>query len=178
MASKGMGRSTIVNSVFHFRSQASVVNNTTPSERIDLPSKLARGIASRLIFGAGCLSDRSVSCEMTLTTLLVSTKIFERATPPTSNAITKASSWGISSFTVSCSWKVKISHFCGVSSNAVIVGLLIVPREVWEYLSRLSTSLDVIDFPDLRSSRSIDSMQSGRIWLESIVALRKLRSVS
>ncbi|KAF2553774.1 hypothetical protein F2Q68_00035312 [Brassica cretica] len=94
MASKGMGRSTTVNSVFRFRSQAFVVNNTTPSERINLPSKLARGFASRLIFGAGCSSDRSVSCEITLTALPVSTRIFERATPPTSNAITKASSWG------------------------------------------------------------------------------------
>ncbi|KAF3591435.1 hypothetical protein DY000_02023634 [Brassica cretica] len=177
MVSKGMGRSTIVNSVFRFRSQAFVVNNTTPSERIDLPSKLARGVASRLIFGAGCSSDRCVSCGMTLTTLPVSTKIFERAMSPTSNAITKASSWGISSFTVSCSWKVKISPFYGVSSNAVIVGLLIVPREVWERLSRLSTSLDVIEVPDLRSSRSIDPMQSGQTWLESIVALRKLRSL-
>ncbi|KAF3502661.1 hypothetical protein F2Q69_00043434 [Brassica cretica] len=145
MASKGMGRSTIVNSVFRFRSQAFVVNNTTPSERIDLPSKLARGFASRLIFGAGCSSDRSVSCEITLTALPVSTRIFERATPPTSNAITKASSWGISSFTVSCSWKVKILPFCGVSLNAVMVGLLIVPREVRERLSKLQTSLVVID---------------------------------
>ncbi|KAF2607086.1 hypothetical protein F2Q68_00044301 [Brassica cretica] len=60
----------------------------------------------------------------------------------------------------------------------VKVGLLIVPRKVWERLWRLSTSLDVIDLPDLRSSRSIDPMQSGRTWVESIVALRKLRSVS
>ncbi|KAF2564070.1 hypothetical protein F2Q70_00017970 [Brassica cretica] len=107
MASKSMGRSTTVNSIFRFRSQAFVVNITTPSGRIDLPSKLARGFASRLIFGAGCSSDRSVSCEMTLTALPVSTRIFERAIPPTSNAITKVSSWGLSSFTVSCSWKVR-----------------------------------------------------------------------
>ncbi|KAF3551345.1 hypothetical protein DY000_02006218 [Brassica cretica] len=105
MASKGMGRLTTVNYVFRFKSQAFVVNNATPCERIDLPSKLARGVATRLIFGAGCSSDHSVSCEMTLTALPVSTKIFERATPPTSNAITKSSSWGISSFTVLCSWK-------------------------------------------------------------------------
>ncbi|KAF3541716.1 hypothetical protein F2Q69_00023978 [Brassica cretica] len=102
MASKNMGRSTTVNSIFRFRSHAFVVNITTPSGRIDLPSKLARGFSSRLIFGAGCSSDRSVSCEMMLTALPVSTRIFERAIPPTSNAITKASSWGTSSFTVSC----------------------------------------------------------------------------
>ncbi|KAL0646212.1 hypothetical protein Bca4012_044503 [Brassica carinata] len=167
MASKGMGRSTTVNYVFRLRLQAFVVNNTTPSERIDLPLKLARGFASRLIFGAGCSSDRSVSCEMTLTALPVSTRIFERATPPTSNAITKASSWGISSFTVSCSWKVKISPLCGASSNAVR-----------ERLLKLTTSLVVIDLSDLRSLRSIDPMRSGWTWLGSIVALRKLRSVS
>ncbi|KAF3607021.1 hypothetical protein DY000_02047441 [Brassica cretica] len=53
-----------------------------------------------------------------------------------------------------------------------------IPREWSDDIGELSTSLDVIDLPDLRSSRSIDPMQSGRTWLESIVALRKLRLVS
>ncbi|KAF3539821.1 hypothetical protein F2Q69_00022332 [Brassica cretica] len=173
-----MGKSNTVNSVSCFRSHAFVVTITTPSGRIDLPSKLERDFASRLIFGAGCSRDHSVSCEMMLTALLVSTRIFERMTPPISSTITKASSWGISSFIVSCLWKVKASPFRGVYSDVMIVGLLIVPRVEWERLSRLSTSFDAIVLLDLRSSRSIDPMQSGRVWLESIVALRKLRSVS
>ncbi|KAF2533073.1 hypothetical protein F2Q70_00033004 [Brassica cretica] len=121
MASKGMGRSTTVNYISCFRSHAFVVTITTPSGGIDLPSKLVRGFASRLIFGAGCSSDHSVSCEMMLTALPVSTRIFERMTLLFLARLLKR-------------------H----------LGLLIVPRVEWERLSRLSTSLDVIVLLDLR----------------------------
>ncbi|KAF3526995.1 hypothetical protein F2Q69_00046829 [Brassica cretica] len=87
MASKGMGRLTIVKSVSCFRPHAFAVSITIPSEGIDLPSKLERS-------------------------------------------------------------------------------------------SRLSTFLEMIVFLDLRSSRSIDPMRLSRVWSGSIVALRKLRSVS
>ncbi|KAF2598893.1 hypothetical protein F2Q68_00010949 [Brassica cretica] len=72
----------------------------------------------------------------------------------------------------------QISPFCGVSSNAVMVGLLIVPCKVWVRLSELSTSLVVIDLSYRGSSGSVDPMRSGWTRLGSIAALRKLRSVS
>ena len=149
-----------------------------PSERTDFPSNLARGVVSCLIIGIGCSSDRSVFCEMMSTALPVSTRIFEKTAPSTSNAITKASSWGISSFIVSCSWKVKISPFCIVSSKAMMVEPLIASREAHDRLSKISTFLDAIGLIDLKRSRSIDSMQLDRIGVGSIAALRKLRSVS
>ena len=45
-------------------------------------------------------------------------------------------------------------------------------------LLRVLTFLDVVGFIDLERSGSIDSAQSDRIGVGSIVALRKLRSVS
>ena len=149
-----------------------------PSELTDFPPKLAREVVSCLIIGIGCSSDCNVFCKMTSTALQVSTRIFEKTAPSTSNAITKASLWGISSFIVLCSWKVTISPFGIVSSKAMMVEPLIASREVQDRLSGISTFLDAIGLIDLKRSRSIDSMQLDRIGEGSIVALRKLRSVS
>ncbi|KAF2606563.1 hypothetical protein F2Q68_00044974 [Brassica cretica] len=149
-----------------------------PSERIDFPSKLAKGVVSCLIIGIGYLNDRSVFCEITSTALPVSARIFEKTAPSISNAITKASSWGISSFIVSCSWKVTISPFGIVSSGVMIVESLIACREAQDRLSRVSIFLDATGLIDLKRSRSIDSMQLDLIGMGSIVGLRKLKSVS
>ncbi|KAF3560923.1 hypothetical protein DY000_02017905 [Brassica cretica] len=43
----------------------------------------------------------SVFCETTLTALLVSTRIFVKIVPASSNVMTRASSWGMSSLAVS-----------------------------------------------------------------------------
>ncbi|KAF3603646.1 hypothetical protein F2Q69_00036409 [Brassica cretica] len=88
------------------------------------------------------------------------------------------SPWGISSFIVLCSWKVTISPFGIVSSNEMMVEPLIASRKAQDRLSRISTFLDAIGLIDLKRSRSIDSMQLDQIGAGSIVALRKLRSVS
>ncbi|KAF3539676.1 hypothetical protein F2Q69_00022709 [Brassica cretica] len=147
-----------------------------PSERTDFPSKLARGVVSCLITGIGCSSDCSIFSEMMSTALPVSMRIFEKTAPSTFNAITKASSWGLSSFIVLCSWKVTISPFCIVSSKAMMVEPLIASREAQDRLSRILTFLDAFGLIDLKRLRSIDSMQLDRIGVGSIVALRKLRS--
>ena len=51
-------------------------------------------------------------------------------------------------------------------------------REVHDCSLRALTFLDAIGFIDLKRSRLIDSAQSDRIGVGSIVALRKLRLVS
>ncbi|KAF3610380.1 hypothetical protein DY000_02049525 [Brassica cretica] len=56
----------------------------------------------------------------------------------------------------------------------MMVEPLIVSREAQDRLSRISTFLDAIGRIDLKRLRSIDSMQSDRIGVGSIVALRKL----
>ncbi|KAF3518641.1 hypothetical protein DY000_02060605 [Brassica cretica] len=93
---------------------------------------------------------------MTLIALPVSTRILEKMVPASSSVMTRASSWGISSLTFSCSWKVILMSSCVIPSGR----LLAVPVSlIWR-------------------SRLIDSMQSDRVWFGSIIALRKLRSVS
>ncbi|KAF2538750.1 hypothetical protein F2Q68_00020780 [Brassica cretica] len=149
-----------------------------PSERIDFPSKLARGVVSCLIIGIGCSNDRSVFCEMTSTALPESTRIFEKTAPSISNATTKASSWGISSFIFSYSWKITISPFGIVSSGVMMVDSLIACHEAHDRLSRVSIFLDAIGLIDLKRSRSIDSMQLDWNGMGSIVVLRKLKSIS
>ncbi|KAF3526096.1 hypothetical protein F2Q69_00048044 [Brassica cretica] len=91
---------------------------------------------------------------MTLIALPVSTRILEKMVP--ASVMTRASSWGISSLTFSCSWKVILMSSCVIPSGR----LLAVPVSlIWR-------------------SRLIDSMQSDQVWFGSIIALRKLRSVS
>ncbi|KAF2536560.1 hypothetical protein F2Q68_00021115 [Brassica cretica] len=59
-----------------------------------------------------------------------------------------------------------------------MVESLIACREAQDRLSRVSSFLDAIGLIDLKRSRSIDSMQLDWIGVGSIVALRKLKSVS
>ncbi|KAF3516928.1 hypothetical protein DY000_02061489 [Brassica cretica] len=75
-------------------------------------------------------------------------------------------------------WKVTISPFGIVSLGVMMVESLIACREAHDRLSRVSIFLDVIGLIDLKRSRSIDSMQLDWIGMGSIVALRKLKSVS
>ncbi|KAF3527276.1 hypothetical protein DY000_02037504 [Brassica cretica] len=74
--------------------------------------------------------------------------------------------------------EVTISPFGIITSRAVMVESLVVSREGQDRLSRVSIFLDAIGFVDLKRSRSIDSTQLDRVGVGSLVALRKLRSVS
>ncbi|KAF3584436.1 hypothetical protein F2Q69_00029703 [Brassica cretica] len=60
----------------------------------------------------------------------------------------------------------------------MMVELSVASHEAQDRSSRTSTFLDAMGLIDLKNSRSIDSMQSDRIGVGFIVALRKLRSVS
>ncbi|KAF3538837.1 hypothetical protein F2Q69_00022994 [Brassica cretica] len=62
--------------------------------------------------------------------LPVSTKIFEKMVLTSSNVMTRASSWGISSLAILCSWKVIISTSCVISSKGAMPGSLVACREV------------------------------------------------
>ncbi|KAF3601780.1 hypothetical protein F2Q69_00035435 [Brassica cretica] len=64
-----------------------------------------------------------------------STRIFEKMVPASSNVMTKASSWGISSLANSCSWKFIVSTSRIISSEGATSGLLVACREVSDCLS-------------------------------------------
>ncbi|KAF3611043.1 hypothetical protein DY000_02049481 [Brassica cretica] len=103
-----------------------LLNGTIPSDRTDLPSKLLRGVVSCSITGVVWLIDLSVFCETILTALPESTRILEKTVPASSNAMTKASSWGMPSLATSCSWKfiVLTSHI--IYSESATSGLLVI----------------------------------------------------
>ncbi|KAF3509709.1 hypothetical protein F2Q69_00006918 [Brassica cretica] len=132
-----------------------------------------RGVAPSLITEVGRFIKRNVFFEITLAAVPVSMMILEKVVPASSNVMTKAFSWGISSLTVSCSWKVVVSAFCVAPSGSTCFWeVVFCPIGLWV------APFDSVGFPDLEGSRLIDSMRSNRVQVGFIVALRNLRSVS
>ncbi|KAF2558861.1 hypothetical protein F2Q68_00015945 [Brassica cretica] len=72
---------------------------------------------------------------MTLTALPKSTRIFEKMVPVSSNVMTKASSWGMSSLATSSSWKFIVLNSRIIPSEDAASGSLVACREVSDYLS-------------------------------------------
>ena len=67
--------------------------------------------------------------------LSVSTRIFIKMVPASSNVMTRASSWGMSSFATSCSWKVIVLISRVISSEGEMPVTLVACCEVSDCLS-------------------------------------------
>ncbi|KAF2608104.1 hypothetical protein F2Q68_00044475 [Brassica cretica] len=93
---------------------------------------------------------------MTLIALPVSTRILEKMVPASSSVMTRASSWGISSLTFSCSWKVILMSSC------------VIPSGMFCPIAVRTAPLGGAGFPDLEvETDRFDAVRSSMVWIHN-----------